>query len=332
MGEDELPCKVDLDILNNPLREESDPIDYGINAVAHLLNVLHGDAALRNSELHKQLLSLVAYLDADPEQRKKSAAKDAAMDTMWFAPVGKALWFLRGREDPQLRRELSRLAKDPGVLVGNQYLFYIAGTLASKGYDVEFVPEQGKSGAKTPDLKAVRNGKTIWIEANAKQPTREIDSQEKLWQLIRDVIAEKKQKFNDPRYAPGMIVADISPGYKLLDNSGKPRNLKLRGELCRPLSGGDGFLYPLYEDADWQSRPENQDNVFAFIAEEFAAIDRAKFHVYQCLITITRQVWESDGKLAFPKGHQLLVHRAAENDAILDLSRHVYVVDSLPPR
>jgi hypothetical protein len=257
---------------------------------------------------------------------------DATFDLALLSPVGRALWHLRDRlaADPQLRLELERLASDREALVGNQYLFYIAGTLASKGYEVEFVPEQGKQQKKTPDLRASKGRKTIWIEANAKQPKREINSAERLWQLIRDIIAEKKQKFEEPKYSPGMIVADISTANHLLNETGSIPLLKLRGDLCRPLGPKDegGFVYRLYEDTDWHTRPENKGNVFAFLVEEFAAINRERFHVHQCLITLTRQVWQDGHQVAFPRGHQLVVHRSAEDDALVDLSRHVYVVDS----
>jgi hypothetical protein len=76
---------------------------------------------------------------------------------------------------------------------------------------VGFVPEAGKQNRKTPDLWADKNGKRILIEANAKQPVRTIDSPEREWQLIRDILEEKKQKFSEAIYAPGLIVADVSP-------------------------------------------------------------------------------------------------------------------------
>jgi hypothetical protein len=328
MADESLPCTPDEAVLNDPANEESDAFEYWINATAHLLNVLHADSNLRGTALHGQLLSLIAFWDAKPEERNNEKAMDAFLDLAWFGAVGRALWHLRGSKDAQLRLELERLATDPEVLVGNQYLFYIAGTLAAKGYAIEFVPEKGKHGKKTPDLKASKSGKSIWIEANAKQPKRVIDTPERLWQLIRDIIAEKKQKFTDPAYAPGMIVADISTAYHLVNETGTAPVLKLRGDLCKPLGKTiqDGFVYPLYADPDWHKQPENQGNVFAYLVDEFAAIDRAKYHVAQCLITITRRVWRDGRQVAFPKGHQLIVHRSVEPDAMLDLSRHVYVV------
>jgi hypothetical protein len=323
-------CKVDGAMLDDPANEENMPFDYVANATAHLLNIVRANSQLRSSPLHAQLLSLMEFWNAAPEGREKGRAVDAFVDLAYFGTVGKALWYLRGKNDPQLQRELERLATVPGALIGNQYLFYIAGTLAAKGYDVSFVPEKGKQGKKTPDLRASKNGKTVWIEANAKQPKRLIDTPAKLWQLIRDIINEKKQKFADPTYWPGLITADISPAQHLVNENGTIPRLKLREDLCRPLGASlaDGFIYPLYADDEWHTQPENQGNVFAYAVDEFSRIDRAKYGVTQCLITITRRVWHDGHQLALPKGHQLLVHRLSEADALLELSRHIYMVDS----
>lgn len=329
-GDDRLPCKIDAAVLDDPSNQEKKPFVHYVQAVAHLMNVLHATPELRKSWLYDQVASLISFWHADPRDRNNEKAHDAFLDLAWFAPVGQALWHMRAKNDAQLRRELERLATDPEVLVGNQYLFYIAGTLASKGHDITFVPEKGNEGKRTPDLRATRGGKSIWIEANAKQPKRTIDTTEKLWQLLRDIIEEKKQKFEDPAFAPGMIVADISTAHHLVNEAGIRPSLKLREDLCRPLGASidDGFLYRLYEDAEWHMQPENQGNVFAYITELFAAINRQRYHVSQCLITITRQIWRDGRLVAFPRGHQLIVHRSAENDALIDLSRHVYVVDS----
>jgi len=332
--EDRLPCHVDEALLADPSNEESASLDYYFHATAHLLNVLHADAKLRKSSLYAQVMALVEFWNADPSERNNTKAYDAAIDAHLFGTVGKALWYLRGKNDPQLRKELGRLATEESALIGTHYLFYIAGTLAAKGFNVSFVPEQGKHGAKTPDLLAEKDGRKIWVEANAKQPTRTVDTPEKIWQMIRDIIEEKSQKFSDPQYSPGMIVADISTAYHLVNENGTAPFLKLRQDLCRPLGSSlaDGFVYRLCDDPAWEQHKENQGNVFAYLVDEFSRIDRSKRHVDQCLITITRQVLRDDKKLAFPKGHQLVVHRDAEQQAMLELSKNVYVVESKPAR
>lgn len=329
---DTAPCNVDASVLADPANEEKDAFKYHLNALGHLVNVLYADPALRKTPLFDRALGRIAYWATDEDARDNAIAREVLFDTVYLAAVGKALWYIGDKRDPQRRVELDRLARDPGQEVGTQFLFYVAGVFAAKGYEVEFVPERGGSGKKTPDLNVSKGGKTHWVEANAKQPTRPIDTPEKLWQLIRDIIAEKKQKFVDPQYSPGVIVADISPAQHLINETGKPPYLKLRADLCRMLgdSLAEGFLYPLYEDAEWRDQPENQGNVFAYLTEEFAGINRDRYHVAQCLVTITRHVYIGDGKVAFPRGHQLIVERASEADALVDLSRHVYVVERTP--
>lgn len=135
---DRPPCRVDESILQDPTNEETASLDYYFHATAHLLNLMHADAKLRSSPLYKQVMSLVEFWDADPSERNNAKAYDAALDTHLVGTVGKALWYLWDKDDPQLRKEMLRLAYDEEALVGTQYLFYIAGTLAAKGFDVSF--------------------------------------------------------------------------------------------------------------------------------------------------------------------------------------------------
>ena len=205
-----------------------------------------------------------------------------------------------------MRRELKRLATEPSQVIGNQYLFYIAGTLAAKQYDIEFVTEQSGAALKTPDLRASKAGKNTWIEAIAKNPTITVDTPQRLALMVRDIIAEKKLKFSNPAYSPGLIVADISPADHLVNETGASPQIKLLRNFRRPLPNG-GFLYRLYEDPGWTTQPENSGNIVAYILDEFSQIDRSRYHVSQCLITVTRRVFRSNGRLAFPKYHLLVV-------------------------
>jgi len=184
---------VDEIILDDPSNEETCALDYYLNSCAHLLNVLHADPKLCRSGLAGLLKQKVfAVLETDPSERDERRAEEAAKWLALFGVVGKALWFLRNKNDVQLRRELTRLATDPQQVVGNQYLFYIAGTLAAKGYGVQFVTEQAGSALKTPDLCASKLGKSTWIEANTKSPITPVDTAERLAWMVRDIVAEKK--------------------------------------------------------------------------------------------------------------------------------------------
>ena len=319
---------VDEAMLSNPSIEDGPgALDYYLNACGYLFNVLHGDLKLRQSPFTVLLEQVFEFLLLDPKQRKRDEAEEAAKWVVVCGVVGKALWFLRDKDSPQMRRELARLANDPRrMVVANQFLFYIAGSLAADGYDIEFVREEGNAGVKTPDLRATKDGNSTWIEANAKDPVRAVDTALKISQMMRDVFEEKKLKFSDARFSPGMIVADISPADHLVNETGTPPRISLLPNLVRPLPGG-GFLYRLYEEPEWKTRPENIGNVVSYVTDEFSQIDRTRYHVYQCLIAMTRRVFKShEGLLAFPKYHLLVVDRSAEKDALMQLARIVYVV------
>lgn len=329
-GHDDLVIKVDESILNDPSNEIKDSLGYYVNAAAHLLKVLSSDKKLRSSELFKFNEKVLDYFHSEPANRRdRNLARIRAEDISVLGTVGKVLWYLDITKDYQLRKELLRLANERNALVGNYFLFYLAGTMAAKGFAVTFVLEQGKNQQKTPDFLAEKNGRRIWIEANAKQPTLPVNTPEGLKRLIRDIIGEKCQKFTNPKFSPGMIVADISTVDYLMNEGGTNKGLRMRRNLMKPFgTASDGFLYPLYADPDWDSQPENQGNVFAYLVDEFSRIDRSKYHVYQCMVTITRQVIQVDGTIQFPKMHQLIVHKDAEQEALAELSNQAYVIDS----
>jgi len=319
---------VDETILANPANEETNALPYWIEACAYLFNLIIGDPDLSRLPIGDQLHALLSFWRTKRLSAARADLEDAALDLSYFGPVGKAVWYVTDKKDSQFKRELMRFATDAASAVGNHYLFYIVGTLAANGYKVGFVPEAGKQNRKTPDLWTDKNGKRIWIEANAKQPVRTIYSPEREWQLIRDILEEKKQKFSEAIYAPGLIVADVSPIAHRINKPGTVNAaplVKTNANCCQPLPGGD-FLCRLYDDPDWASRPENRDNIFAFVVQEFAAIDRNKYHVDQCLVTISRRVVITGNNVAFPRQHQLIVTRRAEASALTELSRSVYAV------
>jgi len=318
-------CRIDETILNDPSHEERSTLDYYLNATAFLLNTLDDDPNLRTTKLHRDLWSVISYLSSD-DDRDTVQARKAAKWVSYFGPVGKALWHLRDKSDPQLRRELTRLAAQPRQVVGNQFLFYLAGTMAGKGFDIVFEGDIGTK-KKTPDFAATKLGKTTWVEANAKQPRIAVDSPVRISRMIRDLIAEKKLKFSDSRYVPGLIAADVSAADYTVNELGLPPNVKLREDLIRqvPMRPGS-FVYRVNEDPEWNEHPENRSNVVSYLIDEFASIDRSRYNVTQCLLTITRTVVEQGGMLAFPKRHLLVVHRSAEADSLFDLANLVYVV------
>ncbi len=316
---------VDERILKDPIHLEHPTGDFYMHATGYLANWLHNERGFKDAWLHGKAVALLGYLEAPKEERNPEAAEGAMLDLHLFGTVGSMLFRLGGKPSPQMRKEIDRFANNQNELVSNFFLFYLADRLAGMGHQVDFVPEAGRQGTKTPDLQAEKNGHRVFLEANAKQPTIEVDTPERLWRLIESLVGEKKQKFCEAAFQPGMIVADISPARYQLNESGGPPFLELRKDLVEDIPGG-GFYYHLYNDPDWKQRAGNDGNVFSYLVEQFLAIDRTRYGVQQCLVTVTRRVLRNAGSLLFPKYHLLLVDRSAKDQAVLDLGRHVFLV------
>ncbi len=319
---------VDEELLDNPLNEEVAALSYYFQATVHFLNTLEADQNLRVLPMRDAAADLVEFWNKEPALRDGRDPFDAALDTVFYGTIGKALWFQRQQGiSAQLRRELDRLSRDEGAVVGNHYLFYVAGMLGAHGFEVEFVAEEGQIANRTPDLVARKDGRTYWVEANAKQPVIEVDTPERIQRLVQSIIEEKSRKFVDQRFSGGIIAADVSPAHYWVNRANVTPNVKLRREVMRPHpGGGDGFVYPLADDVEWPHHIENQDNIFRFLVDEFQQLDRTRYFVDQLLITVTRRVVRSGRSLELPKGHQLLVHRDAEARALHEAAKHIYVV------
>jgi len=164
----------------------------------------------------------------------------------------------------------------------------------------------------------------LYIEAIAKRPIRTIDTPEKIHQTIRDIIQDKKQKFILPQYRPGMIVGDISTVNPLINETGTVPLLKLKEELLQGTI--EEFTYPVYEDKEMFERPENSGNVFAYLVEEFMNVNKTNYGVIACMLTLITQIFNQNGKIAFPKLHQLIVDHNYKELAVREIAKHVYLV------
>jgi|GEM_PF-5667398 len=308
------------ELLADPANEVAHALDYAICATAYLLQVLSSAKSFRKSPLYTLVEELVQFW-------KVPTAGDVfekAKSTMHWSAVGKALWYLWSQSNPQMVRELRRLASDP-LDAGTHYLFYAAGELAAHHFGIAFVAELGKSGEKTPDLQVTKGDQQFWVEATAKQPRLPVDTGEVLRRMVNSIMQEKATKFKDPRFSPGVIFADIPDDYQDIREAGTQPLLKLSPDHLEALPDGRQ-LYRLHNDAAWKEHPENRNNVFAYVVAAFEAIDRSTYHVDQLLVTI-RQVKSSEGQISFPIQHQLIVRKSAEVIALVELAKHIYVVN-----
>jgi hypothetical protein len=289
-----------------------------------MVTTLKDDSKLRKSRVYEDAQAVLAWFEMPKDKRPVPASTINPM-LYKLGTIGKALFFINAPIQGQLRSELTRFDHD-GNFIGNWYLLNIAGDLAVSGYKIDFLKE---SGGKTPDFSATKNGKTLYVEANAKQPKVPVDNPTKIQQMVRDIIEEKRQKFEDPQYWPGVIVADISPASYLVNENGLPNRFELRGDLCVPDKTSiypDAFEYPVYKDQDFFDRPHNQGNFFHYLAQEFSQIDLAKTQVVQCILSIYRHANSQEGRTEFVKGNQLIIRKNFENLALKEIAPHRYIV------
>jgi hypothetical protein len=324
---------VDSRLFEQPNLELSQFLDFSIHSCRHLLNVLSRDSSLSDSKLYSRVHGALLTFSVDPADRKLEETKAATEIVGKHSQIGKALWFLDPSKDAQLLCELQRLAKEEEEDRGTYFLFYIAATLASQGFSITFVPERGKTQQKTPDLRAERNGKVVWIEATTKNIKNPVDTTKALQRHIFSAIEEKKHKFTSPEFSPGMIVFDVSGLPNYIGDSSIHRGIALHPSLLCPPNANpltDEFWYPLFRDDGWRNEPANDNNVFRFLADAFASIDQTRFNVCQCLMAKVFLPDVGEDYIGFPKLHQLIVLQGREDLALTELAKHKYVIGSFP--
>ena len=120
---------VDETILGNPANEETDTLQYWIQASAYLLNFVSADPGLSRLPIGEEIKALLLFWKTEGLAASQASLENAALDLSYFGPVGKAVWYVKDKADPQFKKELERFAINPTSEIGNHYLFYIVGTL-----------------------------------------------------------------------------------------------------------------------------------------------------------------------------------------------------------
>jgi len=230
-------------IIADPSAENTSTLEFYRHAVGYLLHVLKRDPYLSSSLLATAGERALNFWSLSPQDRQQSKVADAAMDLHVLGTIGKAVFRCGGIDNPQLRKELIRLVETEYGLLANYYLFYVAGTLGAAGYGVQFVSEEPKKGARTPDLLASKADRRAFVEATVKEPVRAIHSTEQLGHVIRDVFEEKRRKFMDVRFTPGLIAFDATPIANRAGQSDLAPGVRLQERLLE--SDAAGQLYPV---------------------------------------------------------------------------------------
>jgi hypothetical protein len=314
--------EVDAELLSDWRNEELNPHHYAYFACASLANWVEADGDLRNGRLHQHLTEQLAYWETDLRDRDRTQAKAHYMDLHLLSFAGRTVFRKHGLVERQLRRELRRLSDDPNQIVGTQYLFYMAAVLLERDFEVSFVPEERD--ARTPDLEARKAGRHVFIEANAKQPYRPPMAPGEVQRALQTAIDEKKLKFADPRFSPGMLVVDVTMQYTVPNETGLVRLVKWHSDALSQQDGAN--VVRLERDPGWSSRPENTGNIVSYLLDAFASIDRTRYHVQQALLTITRDAWYSGNEMTVPTAHLLVLERGAESNALFEITKLAYVL------
>lgn len=322
--------KVDVSLLSDPTNEETHGWNYHLNGANFFTNYLMSDEKLRCSSILAKCEDILAYWYKRPEDRAPDPNYEQLLAVMALGVMGKALFFL---DDPipkgQLRNELLRFTNDPKQLIGNFFLFYLVGLLASQKCKVDFVIEES---GKTPDLKILDGSFSYFIEANARQPCRAIDDLKCQRRQIKALIEEKLPKFSEVQYRPGIIAGEVSRVIPLFGPDGSQCHEKLLNETKELLPSGVK-IYHLDRDENWSKRPENADSMLLHVVEEYALQDD-KDQIAGIFLSVFRQPYinSAGSRTTFPRAGVLVIDHREDAIRYAALSKTIYTVNKAEVR
>lgn len=165
-----------------------------------------------------------------------------------YGPIGSFIYICEQKNDPQFLKELKRLFEPNESMIGQEHLFFMVYWLKSKGYKVGFVDEEKTKSKRTPDLFLEVDGDKIFIEATTKN-----SSDKNIFRQIQYAIDEKKQKFKDNKYQPGLIAIDL--GSYDLEKVFNYINIR---KDCTPLDIYGAIHFKIFNDLEFSKYKENQ--------------------------------------------------------------------------
>jgi len=251
-----------------------------------------------------------------------------------YGIIGKSICYLTNQTsnsilNNQYETEIKRLLTKPDQFISEFFLFYITGLLASGNYPIEFVPERGNNGGQTPDLMVKVQNRQIYIEATAKRPEPDntVDAFEKLSREINEAINEKKSKFKDKKYQPGMITIDVST---IPITS---RGTSIKRDLIRQLStNGNVYVHELWKDWEYFSDVKNKLTPQVLLAEQLNSESFKKNQIDFVWIGQTMSVVINflEPSIYFPRRHLLIARRNAEDLIPPEMVVSLYNVNPYP--
>ena len=105
--------------------ELNDSVWYYINCLGYILKLLRGDTKLERSYLFQEAIALTWYFSA-PKTQPRPKIKNITERLHFMGTLGKALFFINGVPEGQLRKELLRF-DNSSDRVGTWYMLHLCG-------------------------------------------------------------------------------------------------------------------------------------------------------------------------------------------------------------
>jgi hypothetical protein len=318
------PTAPDEAALKDILLEENDPVLYYFQNTLFLQNFLAQNLKWKSSKHYTQVEQIIDWFKSDPNSRaqESDSIKDVGIDLVFYGILGRAAYFLCEQGNSQFIKEFDRLVSKNNELIGNTYLFNLSGFLASRNYKIEFIGELGKLSKKTPDFSAEFGNRKVFIEANAKQPGKKPITQVEIDNFIKGILLEKKQKFEDDRFFPGCIAADISGAQLFLDSNGNPKEISVAKEAV--IKTPDGIIEcHQYKDPTFLTI---NNGALVSAAKQLADIDSDRYKVTQVLLSMTRQLCIGKKSIEAPQGHCHIIKKDYSQSALQNITRCRYII------
>jgi hypothetical protein len=161
-----------------------------------------------------------------------------------YGPIASFVYQTSNRDNAQFKTEFCRFFENKDSIISQDHLFFIAYWLKKYDYDVSFVAEKT---TKTPDL-LIKNGfNQLFLEATTKN-----SSDKNFIRQIQKAFDDKKIKFKDATYLPGVISIDLG-SYNIEKIF---QGISIRQD-CLIIDIYHSKHFKIFRDSEFHKQPEN---------------------------------------------------------------------------
>jgi len=116
---------VDETILGNPANEETDTLQYWIQASAYLLNFVSADPGLSRLPISEQIKALLLLLENRRTRRESSQSRKCRTRPFLFGPVGKASVVCEGQGGSSIQERVGEVRNQSNVRDWQSLIFVL---------------------------------------------------------------------------------------------------------------------------------------------------------------------------------------------------------------